>query len=449
MRHHVQHRQVTQSCSGTEAACSGSSTDPAWETLEDCQPEQECASDGITYAVCQTCTENASCVSGSCTCDYLTCGGNCCPINSGECRIYLRQCGFTGRVTADDGVQSDQFGKAVAISGDYAIVGAPLVGEQNTGAAYIFQKGTTRWEQAQKLTAEEPVDRYQFGYSVAIDGDYAVVGTQPEEIGGGFAYVFHRTQTAWEQIHKFSGDQPRPWDNYGISVAIRGDYIIVGASEGETDIYDGSAYIYHRTDQTWELDQKIQGDDVTEVDSFGRSVAIDGAYAVVGAPCYNSTPGFSYVFKKTTDEWEQIQKLEASDAQAKDHFGHSVAISGDYIVIGARGEDGGDGDPHTNLGAAYVYRHSEGVWLETTRLQGDYRSERYFGGVVSIRDQFFVVAAPEIESFGSFHLYVIRETDLEHFLFYDEAASSISTDGQAIISGGPFREQNTGAIYFF
>ena len=160
-------------------------------------------------------------------------------------------------------------------------------------------------------------------------------------------------------------------DSFGWSVSISGDYAIVGAyvedgGTGDPASNAGAAYIFERnaTSGIWEQKKILHASDLQASDSFGQSVAINGDNAVVGAyfedggtsdPASNA--GAAYIFERnaTSETWEQKKILHASDLQADDSLGQSVAISNDYAVVGASGEDGGTGDPASNAGAAYVY----------------------------------------------------------------------------------------------
>jgi len=146
-------------------------------------------------------------------------------------------------------------------------------------------------------------------------------------------------------------------DNFGKTVAIDGDYAIVGAHlEDDGGSNAGAAYIYHRTDtNTWDAGVKIVAPDAEADDRFGTSVAIDGKYAVVGAnneDAGGADAGAAYVFYRTgTNTWDTGTKLQSSDIAAGDQFGLSVGISGLYAIVGANFEgEGGDG-----AGAAYIF----------------------------------------------------------------------------------------------
>src|SRR5262245_25668667 len=160
------------------------------------------------------------------------------------------------KLTASGGAASDSFGASIAISGDTVVVGAPFATADNKlGAAYIFVRDAMTWTQQQKLTAGDGADSGLFGFSVAIDGDTVVVGSpapaSPWDYGGSAAYIFTRSETTWTQQQKLTGG----FQNFGSSVAIDGDTVVVGSLFD--DSFRGAAYIFSSIAMTWPLQQKL------------------------------------------------------------------------------------------------------------------------------------------------------------------------------------------------
>jgi len=248
------------------------------------------------------------------------------------------------KIVASDAASNDNFGWSVAISGDYAIVGA--TGNDNyAGTAYIFRRtNTNAWDNGTKIVA--PQNASIFGYTVSISGDYAIVGAAG---GDGSVYIFRRTNTnTWDNGTKLVAS------GIGYSVGISGDYAIVGAYGN--DNFTGTAYIFRRTGtNTWDDRTDIVASDPASGDNFGWSVAISGDYAVVGAYGNDDNGGDSgsaYTFLRTdTNTWDIVTKIVASDAAGGDNFGFSVDISGDYATVGANGNDDNGG----NSGSAYIF----------------------------------------------------------------------------------------------
>ena len=272
------------------------------------------------------------------------------------------------KLIALDEAAGDQFGYSVAISGDLAIVGAWGNDDDGSasGSAYIFDR-STGWSQIAKLTASDAERGDEFGYSVAINGNLAVVGARLERDGGsasGAGYVFDGS-TGWDQVTKLTASDAAANDQFGTSVAISGDLAIVGAPGDRDDGPDsGSAYLFDGS-TGWDQIAQLTASDAGRGDEFGYSVAIGDDVALVGAwdnDDVGSASGSAYLFDGSTG-WDQIAKLTASDAGTGDEFGYSVAISGDLAVAGARLDD----DSGSASGSAYVFDRSIG-WNLVAKL---------------------------------------------------------------------------------
>jgi len=348
--------------------------------------------------------------------------------DSGAAYVFIRYeeefyWGELKKITASDAQAGDEFGTSVAISGDYAIVGAHYQdsGGSDRGAAYIFNKdlgGTENWGEVKKLTASSAQDLDEFGTSVAISGDYAIVGAQYEDSGGtssGAAYVFYRDQGGadnWGQVVKLTASDAAVGDLFGRSVAISGDYAVVGAySEDGAGTDSGAAYVFYRDQggaDNWGQVVKLTASDAEAGDEFGSSVAIDGDYVVSGAIGEDSggtDRGAAYIFYRNqggTDNWGEVLKLTASDPEDQDAFGGSVAIDGEFVVVGAFYEDG---DEKNNRGAAYIYGRNSGgqdVWGQVIKiLASDAGDGDNFGFSVAIEGNFVVIAVPYEETEGN------------------------------------------------
>jgi hypothetical protein len=245
------------------------------------------------------------------------------------------------KLIAGDATEGDNFGRSVSISGDYAIVGAPFNddNEVDSGSAYIFFRDGTSWKEQAKLTAGDPGREDNFGYAAAIDGDYAIVGAWAK--GGdetGAAYIFFRSGTNWKEQAKLTASDPAEGNFFGRTVAISGDYAIVGSpfnDDGGKDV--GSAYIFFRNGTTWKEQVKLIAGDAEEGDQLGSAVAISGDYAIIGSPADDdagSKSGSAYIFFRSGNTWTEQAKLTAGDAAEKDNFGSAVTISGKTALVG-------------------------------------------------------------------------------------------------------------------
>jgi hypothetical protein len=271
--------------------------------------------------------------------------------NAGSAYIFTRS-GTTwtqqAKLVPSDGVPGDEFGFSVAISGDSAIVGASYAGNDWSGFAYIFKRTGTSWAQEAKLLASDAAPEDQFGWSVSLSGDTAVVGSVYDEDRTGSAYVFTRAGSTWTQQQKLTASDAAIEDAFGVSVSIDGDTIAVGA--GWKDTFVGAAYVYIRSGTIWTQQQKITASDGANGDEFGMAVSISGDTIVVGARFVNLWTGAAYIYSRTGITWIQEARINASDGANYDQFGWSVGISGNNVIAGAPGET----SPYT--GAAYLFQ---------------------------------------------------------------------------------------------
>jgi hypothetical protein len=251
-------------------------------------------------------------------------------------------------LTADDGAALDDFGWSVALFGDTALVGAWLdaIGENlNQGSAYVFVRSGTNWSQQAKLTAPDAPGYDRFGYSVALSGETALVGSYNDDVGAtinqGSAYVFVRSGTSWSQQAQLTAADGAAYDVFGSSVALSGETALVGASSDDVgaNVDQGSAYVFARSGTSWSPQGKLTGADGAAHDYFGWAVALSGETALVGVPYdqvgLNAEQGSAYLFARSGGNWSRQGKLTASDGAASDNFGWAVALSGETALVGA------------------------------------------------------------------------------------------------------------------
>jgi hypothetical protein len=292
------------------------------------------------------------------------------------------------------------FGFSVAISGETVVVGSPFDNGAQ-GSAYVFARSGGVWSLQQRLFASDAAAGDFFGVSVAISGETVVVGAHNDDgaagLNQGSAYVFARSGGAWSQQQKLEAPDAADSDQFGVSVAISGETVVVGAlgDDGAGGIDQGSAYVFARSGGVWSQQQKLEASDAAAVDRFGSSVAISGETIVVGATLDDGAgavdQGSAYVFARSGGVWSQQQKLEAQDAGEGDTFGLSVAISGDTVVVGAPFDDGAAG---VLQGSAYIFARSGGVWSQQRKLEApDADEEGEFGLSVAISGATVVVGS--------------------------------------------------------
>ena len=218
-------------------------------------------------------------------------------------------------------------------------------------------KGTS-WGVLDKITASDGAKYDNFGHSVSISGDYVVVGALWDDIDGtrsGSAYIFHRYESNWTEKAKITSSDGEDEDWFGKSVSMSGDYTVIGAyGDDDNDSRSGSAYIFHKNGTDWEEQAKLLASDGEEFDNFGYTASISGNYVAIGAGFACNNNGAAYIFHRNGTTWTEDTKLTASDGEIDDWFGKSVSISGYYALIGAwQDDDNGPGS-----GSAYLYTNT-------------------------------------------------------------------------------------------
>ena len=304
------------------------------------------------------------------------------------------------KLTASDGAEFNAFGGSVAVSGNTVLIGA--VGHQvgpngDQGAAYVFTWNGTAWTQQQELTASDgAVDDY-FGASVALDGDTAVVGAYDHQVGPdalGAAYVFTRAGTTWTQQQELTASDGVGFDEFGASVAVSGNTAVIGAWSLPIDsnLDQGAAYVFTSNGTTWSQQQELIASDGATLDFFGYSVAVSGNTAVVGAPGRqigsNLPWGAAYVFMWNGITWTEQQESTAPDETPPEQFGISVALSGNTAVIGASN--------YSSQGAAYLFTRNGSIWSQQQELTASVVGTAYgeFGSSVAVNSNTAVIGGP-------------------------------------------------------
>lgn len=286
------------------------------------------------------------------------------------------------KIQSSDKIKGDEFGHDVAIYQDYILVGAPFDsagGKVSAGKAFVFKGSSGNWVQEDSLVASDGDAGENFGRAVDIYGDYAMVGSQnPIHDFRGAVYVFQRNGTDWTQIDKLVPNDLQPQDDFGISISMDGDLAIIGAMNGEgNEVGSGVAYVFKRDGSTWQQEAKLIGSNAIAAPLFGFRVGISGDYAIVGAR--NQAVGTSvfqgaaYLFKRTGTTWTEVMEIVSSDGDESDSFGNAVAIDGDTVVVGAESDELGVGSAYiftgfmtTSVGDLEGFNHPTDFKLEQT-----------------------------------------------------------------------------------
>lgn len=294
------------------------------------------------------------------------------------------------QLLAPDGLADDEFGFSVSIDGDVALAGAwqDDVGvKTDAGAASVFRRVNGTWTFEATLVAADGAADDEFGRSVAIRGDTALVGAWLSGIfDTGAVYVYRRQASgSWLQVQKLAPPGIASGDQVGTTIAFDGERAIVGAwGDDESALSNtGSATVWKLgANGLFTFEAKLVGSDVASSDELGRGVAIDGELAVVGSwPFFGNGIGKAYVFRRTGNSWAQEAKLLAPDGSTDDYFGFSVACkrdpTGDMVACGAWADDV---NGTTNQGSVWLFRKSGGSWsAETQLIAPDGGGSDYFG----------------------------------------------------------------------
>lgn len=245
---------------------------------------------------------------------------------------------------------------------------------------------------ALRLNAGDRQAHDLFGYAVALDGDRVVVGAPAQDVlaeDSGGLYVFERRDESWAETAQPVPDELGPGDRLGSAVAMGGEILAAGAPYATVPgagYAAGAVYVFALENRAWRQHARLTARDGAPFDLFGGALALDGDTLVVGArgaddPSGLRNRGAAYVYRRQGEGWVEEARLSSPGGGADDFFGHSVAVHGDTVAVGAFGEDDPEAGP--NAGAVYLFRRHEGAWFLQTRLTSSQpRSQAQFGFAV-------------------------------------------------------------------
>eukprot|EP01084_Bolivina_argentea_P317102 549756_1 len=379
----------------------------------------------------------------------------------------------TAKLVANDGVASDNFGTSVSINNNIALIGSPYNDDMgsNSGSAYIFEKDAT-WTQTAKLVANDGVAGDQFGRSVSIDNNIALIGAwMGSNSESGSAYIFEKKHTVsgfvWVETKLFASNGAQS-DRFGYSVAIYKNFVVIGAYYDDSKA--GSAYIFEKVGVSWVEIKQIFASDRSSGDYFGNSVSIHENIVAVGAyqdVTNGSNSGSVYVFEKTGTTWPtySYDKLNAWDGAPSDDidFGRSVSVYNNTVLVGSYAHDINN---KTNSGAAYIFEKIQGSWTQTHKLFPFNGSiSDYFGFSVSLFENIALIGSylDDDMALNSGSAYIFEREingnwiETEKLVAYDGASQdlfgrSVSIHGNHILVGAYYDDDpqigmNTGSAY--
>lgn len=433
-------------------------------------------------------------------------------IDSGAAYVFTRsgtnwtQQGYLKAANIGDG---DQFGHSVSVSGDTIVVGAlnedgsgtgagstPNEGASNSGAAYVFKRSGSTWSQQAYLKAGNSGAGDWFGISVSVSGDTVVAGAYDEDssssgvnsipnenaAGSGAAYVFTRSGAIWSQQAYLKASNGGGGDRFGVSVAVDGNTLVVGASSEDSSVAGvngtpddlveaaGAAYVFVRNGEAWSQQAYLKSSHPGRPDMFGGSVSVSGDTVAIGArgEASNTTginglhndwagsSGAAYVFKRSGVAWSQEAFIKSGNSATSDVFGQSVSVSGDTVVSGAHFEDsstiGVNSVPDENSsgsGAAYVFSRNGNSWnqqayLKASNTPSNPGVQDNFGAAVAISGDTVVVGAPREDSGSDGVNSIPDETASDAGAAYVFVRSGTTWSQQAYL-----KASNSGSLDFF
>jgi hypothetical protein len=312
-------------------------------------------------------------------------------------------------ILSKDSQAEDYFGYSAAIDGNTLLVGAhkvDIADEKDAGAAYVYVLGDNGWHQQAKLVAEPFFAGDTLGGNVALKSDMAMLGAMRRDDKGkdsGAVISFVRQSNNWQQKQIITAPDAKPSDAFGQSIALTENYLVIGAPRNDALGEDsGAAYIYKRENDFWHYQTKITANDSKKGDLFGISVAIDGNTILVGADLHDEkaeNAGAVYVYVLDRGVWQQEAKLIASDAGKTDIFGVRVALSDNTALISARRDDiDGVG---VDAGSAYIFERKGRTWTQKAKLiTPDGMADDRFGRGVALSADRAIISAMNHDSNG-------------------------------------------------
>jgi hypothetical protein len=356
-------------------------------------------------------------------------------------------------ITASNGSNDDNFGFSVNIDGNYAVVGAP---DRGSGAAYFFEydQQSQTWTEVAYVTASDGIGSDRFGYSVAVSGTLAVIGAPEETVNheqdAGAVYFFERINTgqqsgSWSEIHKATASDFDSNDDFGYSLQISNTMALIGAKNAGFNSFGQVYYFqYDQGSKTWNEIQILTASDRDFNDQFGKDIDFSNNKAVIGADVANAAYFFDY--DESSNSWSEISII--SNNEAASQFGHSVGISGSYSIIGAVVAG-------SINGRAYFYDFSQesNTWAyEDEVTDGD---ASRMGWSSDISGDYSIVGAHQSDFSGGL-AFIYQRTDDGTWTQTDELSPneagefgrSVAMNDEFMIIGAP-TERSDGAVYFY
>ena len=299
---------------------------------------------------------------------------------------------------------------------------------------------TISMEELNKITASNPSENAYFGISVAVSGNTAVVGAHgANRTGLAYIYEYQNDTHTFVQKAELRSYAGQVGDAFGLSVAIDGDTVVVGAYKNDPSslIDAGAAYVFVKPFSGWVTtteDAMLTSYYDRIYDFFGYSVSISGDTIIVGArgdDDSGTNSGSAFIFIKPTDGWTSATenaKLLASDGATEDRFGYRVAISSDTVAISADQDD----DTGTDTGSVYIYDKPDTGWIDANQsaklTTSDSEDNDHFGSGLAINGDTVIVGAYNHNNVGAAYLY---EKPITGWIDANQSAKLVASDAEA------------------
>ncbi len=322
------------------------------------------------------------------------------------------------KVQPADLALNDIYGAAMAVDGNVALVASEWDDDQgkDSGAVFVYRCNGRRWIEEQKLLPSDGQKGDNFGRSLELDGNLAVVGTHWDDDKGsrsGSVYAFRYNGSTWIEEQKLLASDGQADDRLGNTVSVEGNRIVAGAwkeDQGGNDA--GAAYVYRFNGLQWTQEQKLMAPTPSAAAGFGRHVSISNGVIAVGewkGDGAATDSGAVHMFRHDGLQWVHEQTLHASDGGASDFLGWAVYLDGETVAAGAYADD----DKGTQSGAAYVWRYDGHKWGNETKIvPATGQAFDYFGFAIALDGDNLAVGAPvrltEFLGPGAVYLYRYR-----------------------------------------
>ncbi|MEX2465952.1 MAG: choice-of-anchor B family protein [Gemmatimonadota bacterium] len=308
------------------------------------------------------------------------------------------------RLEATDGMPGDRFGIRSTLHDDELYVSATRI-DGGTGAVYVFRKDGDTWAQAGKLITDDRSPADSLGSGLAVDDEWAMIGTIGQNGGAGAVYAFRRNGDDWVQHSKLAPTNLQAENRFGSTVALQDGWALVGAparADGQGAVY---AFQYDAASDTWQARGNLQAPGLQPQTAMGSDIALQGGNALVTAPGFLQGMGIVFSYSRTDGAWELDAMLSPFQMEPGGQFGSSLAFDGESALIGTPGAASGEG-------RVYVFRKdaASGEWTEARKVGPSGLTAQDFFAATVDQNEGVAVAASLGQDYGAGAAYVLERT---------------------------------------